>query len=115
MKIYKTAAAAERAAMKFAEVPAVSVPVVIRIPQVPKGAACKWAWGSHRLIAQIEIGSSRKIIAATGRLLSWKSGNWSTQAQSVVDRFTARWSGCYAVISRLEMAPKMERELISGN
>jgi hypothetical protein len=70
--------------------------------QVARGSASRWAWGCSRLIACV---GKNTIISATGRLLSWKSGNWSSQAARSVDSFHSRWDGTeVSVAEAIELA-----------
>jgi hypothetical protein len=57
--------------------------------QVKRGSASEYAWSCTRLNASF----GGVIIASTGRLLSWKSGNYSSQAQRIADNFVNRFSG----------------------
>jgi hypothetical protein len=57
--------------------------------QVKRGSATRYAWKCTRLNAVV----NGVIVAATGRLLSWKSGNYSAQANRIADDFTNRFSG----------------------
>ena len=56
--------------------------------QVKRGSATRYAWKCTRLNAL----AGGVIIAATGRLLSWKSGNYSAQAKRIADDFVNRFS-----------------------
>ena len=58
--------------------------------QVRRGAAHKYAWSTTRLIAV--VGPSDTIIAATGRLIAWRSGNFSSQAAHTAANFRATWT-----------------------
>ena len=112
MKFYRSYAAAERAAMRYPQVPHIVLPVKLSFPQVPRGAACKWAWCTYRRIADIRLGNARKILDSTGRLIVWRSGNWSSIAERQIARFDHTWANRFAVVSVLEMTPKMEQELM---
>ena len=57
--------------------------------QVKRGSSTRYAWKCTRLNAVV----SGVIVAATGRLLTWKSGNYSSQAKRVADDFINRFSG----------------------
>lgn len=69
--------------------------------QVPRGAACKWAFGSYAVVARVELDTTiagvrvqtHVDMARTGRLLVWRSGNPSSTASVREDHFRARWTG----------------------
>ena len=75
--------------------------VDIRCVQTPKGSSCKYAYGAHRLNAVV----AGVILEHTGRLFTWKSGNWSRRAERIVNNFKSRWGGVELTASEaLEIA-----------
>ena len=61
----------------------------IETPQTPRGSACRYAWGCYRKTLVLRHEGRKYIVCATKRLLEWKSRNWSSQAQGMIDRFMA--------------------------
>ena len=112
MKVYKTQRSAERAAVSNNRVARLAIPIRICEAQHPKGGANKWAYGAFVHHAEIRLGDSRRILASTARVLTWRSGNYSSIGQRIVDNFASLWSDKWVVISPLEMAPKMYAELM---
>ena len=79
--------------------------VKIQRVQVPRGSATRWAWGCYALKAVVEIeGNGIKVnecLQRTDRLLTWASGNWSSRAVDVVEKFEKRWKnklGLYEIV-----------------
>lgn len=82
--------------------------IVIDFPQTPRGSATPWAYGSFRAVARLYVGPFSTIVDSTERLLTWKSGNWSSQAEKIINRFSKEWEG-------VELTPKEAFELVPDN
>jgi hypothetical protein len=67
--------------------------IQIDYPQVPKGAANRYAWRCNRAVARLCAGGKSVIIDSTSRLLSWRSGNLSSTAKRIAGRFERKWEG----------------------
>lgn len=66
--------------------------IEIGLPQTRRGSACKYAWKTNRATARLVVDGASVIIAATGRLISWRSGNFSSQAERIYNKFVSRWA-----------------------
>jgi hypothetical protein len=70
-------------------------PIKTRFVQTPRGSATHWAYGSFKKKAFLEISGNGITVAwdigETPRLLSWKSGNWSSTAKRFISNFDTRY------------------------
>ena len=67
-----------------------TVNVRVRFPGCKRGAACKYAFRTANAVLSVVFNGVLADIARSGRLISWKSGNWSSQAEPVASKFAER-------------------------
>lgn len=80
------------------------VKVTLDFPQVPRGSASKYAWGCQAAVIRLTAAGQTGTVARSGRLLSWKSGNFSSRAKVVVAEFEAKVSKLQSYFAQLPPA-----------